>query len=216
MTGPIRPNEEVFLENIKKVRDSFKTAKIYFLTWRYHDQNFVEKISHFFDLFLSVDEPDESYLLEKYPMTIQQSSIFDEEYKKVFTSCMHKMFLSNRFIIEILDQKKILQDDDIVLRYRSDLFVDIDFEKNHLSEINNNVYYMNNRDHGGDDWFGICNYQTYKKIWNNSDEIYCDVVKNCFNAESMISRFCHIHSITIQHLKFKSIYVNKPAGKVFG
>ena len=89
-------------------------------------------------------------------------------------------------------------------------------DSSYVISWNEHLNYMNNRDHNSDDWFGICDYYTYKKIWNNPDDIYSEVVKSSFNAESIVLNFCQINNIKIQHLKFNQIYVNKPAGKVHG
>ena len=100
------------------------------------------------------------------------------------------MFYGIKQLVNKIDNKLLINDNDIVLRIRTDLYVeDCNFKNFNdlLNNIEKNTIYNRIRKHDCD-WFSISTYDIFKKIWYiENDDKYNNIIKHLYNAEEIIS-----------------------------
>ncbi len=220
ISGPLRPSVSVFIENLKNVRKNFPGSKIFLSTWksfksggtfnREDDKSKIieneefEVIRKSVDHILILDEPENHEILKKIKSRTQQQLKFPEtdEWNMLSTCNIYKMFLGIRLLTEYIDRNNLINRDEFVCRYRTDLYLNFD-----IQEIRNNEnYYVIARETSGvqfDDWFCVCNYENFKKVWTfESDLEYDNYVSTSWNVEDIIKN-------KVLNNKIKYTYLNK-------
>lgn len=198
ISGPIRPNIDYINYLISRFKNLINYDIIIFLCyWKNTeiDQNLIKNV----DYIIIEDEPEDKEIYKKITSrTIQQNDI----YPKIehWTPKIYKMFYGIKKMIEHIDNNLLIDDNDIVLRIRTDLYIDdCDFIKfnNLLNYIKKNTIY--NRTRGCTcDWFSISFYNTFKKIWYiENDNQYNEIIKNLYNAEGIITYKSKLNNINI-------------------
>tara|TARA_Y100000768_G_C23823266_1_gene607612 strand:+ start:220 stop:606 length:387 start_codon:yes stop_codon:yes gene_type:complete len=105
-------------------------------------------------------------------------------------------------MIENIDN--IINDNDIVIRIRSDLHVNnLD-----LTQLFNNVtndsyiFCPKNMSDNSCDWFGISKYSTFKKIWYvKSVEEHNNLIKTLWNLEDIVIKRAKFYNIKLYDIK---------------
>jgi hypothetical protein len=214
LTGPLRPNIDSFSKNLKNIRKNFPGCQIFLATWKYIEDVViteieVQKLKDVIDHLLIIDEPkddDISSLIKA--KTRQQSNLpVDDAFNILATYNIYKMFFAIKKLVEYVDQKEILKNCDIVVRHRTDLYIDLDIEV--FKDINS--YYLYNRESSGvsfDDWFSISSYDNFKKVWyfNNTEE-YENYLSKSWNAEDIIKNKVLDNKINYVYLNIKEVYL---------
>lgn len=218
ISGPIRPNIDYinyFIKLLKSVTFSIFDVKIYLCYWKTPtiDKKDIENVDYLYE----ITEPDDSYIFENVlERTKQQISLGTIEH---WTPRIYKALYGIKNIIESVNN--IIEEDDIVIRIRSDLHIkNINNEKllELLNNIHNNSYYFCPKKSCGNscDWFGISTFSTFKKIWYvKSVEEHNNLIKNLWNLEDIVLRTSQIYNIklydinNILELKICSSFNNK-------
>lgn len=214
LTGPLRPNINSFFLNLENIRKNFPGCQIFLATWEYIEDVViseieVQKLKDVVDHLLIIQEPKNDYISELIKArTRQQSSLpVDDTFNILATYNIYKMFFAIEKLVEYVDQKEILKDDDIVVRHRTDLYIDLYIEE--FKDINS--YYLYNRESSGvsfDDWFSICSYNNFKKVWLfNSTEEYENYLSKSWNAEDIVKNKVLDNKIKFIYLNIKEVYL---------
>lgn len=205
ISGPIRPSIN-YLNHLIKIIKSFINfeTKLYLCYWNEINinNNLIKNIDYFFPEI----EPNNDFLFQIIKSrTIQQQQSKLEDW----TPRMFKMFYGIKLMIDNINFNKLIHNNDIILRVRTDLFIDscvISSLHQLLNNINSNSYYLCPRMSGNNscDWFGISTFEIFKKIWyfNNINE-YNKIIQNVYNAESIIkykSNLLNIKFVNINHI----------------
>jgi hypothetical protein len=196
MTGPIRPSLEYVIDSITNIKSIFKNAKTHILYWDTTDADKEVLIEHFDNVYPSKSEPRQSDIFKNITArTRQQISLKTLEH---WTPRIYKMFFGIRTLVNIIN----IDDNDIVMRIRTDLSV------KQLKEFNINIqpntYYFCPRRNGGNacDWFGISDYATFKKIWYYKDDsMYNSSISKSWNAEMIVTDNARANNINIVDIK---------------
>ena len=204
ITGPIRPNKDYInylVESLKSVTFSIFDVKIYLCYWKTPsiDKKDIENV----DFLYEITEPDDSYIFENVlERTKQQRSLGSIEH---WTPRMYKMLYGIKNIIESVNN--IIEEDDIVIRIRSDLHIkNINNEKllELINNIDNNSYYFCPKKSCGNscDWFGICKFKIFKKIWYvRSIKEHNNLIKTLYNIEHIVIEKSKLHNIKLYDIK---------------
>jgi hypothetical protein len=213
LTGPLRPNIDSFFLNLENIRKNFPGCQIFLSTWKYIEDVLiseveVQKLKDAVEYLLILDEPknEEVNNLVK-SKTIQQSSLpSDDAFNILATYNIYKMFFAIKKLVEYVEQKKLLKDDDFVVRYRTDLYLDLGVNK--ISDIN--TYYLYNRDSNNsfDDWFSVSSYNNFKKVWHFKNlEEYETYLSKSWNAEDIIRNKILDNKINHSYLDINEAYL---------
>ena len=122
ISGPIRPNIDYINYLISRFKNLINYDIIIFLCyWKNTeiDQNLIKNV----DYIIIEDEPEDKEIYKKITSrTIQQNDI----YPKIehWTPKIYKMFYGIKKMIEHIDNNLLIDDNDIVLRIRTDLYID--------------------------------------------------------------------------------------------
>ena len=197
-SGPIRPCVEyvIYLNNLfHRYFDNYFNVITYLHYWEETCLNetdvdiITQKLNKHFDYTFTdkIESDDEIYA--KIPeRTVQQ------KLTKLVLG-MYKMFLGMRYFINKLNEKKLIQDDEIVVRIRTDLFIQFYDIKTFASMVENiqpDEYFV--RNFGSSmvefcDWFGVTYYKNFVKGWYiGSDDEYRRNLKRVFNAEDTVKK----------------------------
>lgn len=164
VSGPLRPTVESTLECVENMKQQFPEAKVYLSTWS--GQQDVERVKDIVDYYIETDEPK------------------DEELSSNFNSFSHtafrnyqKMFVGINRLFDFIDENKLIQEEDVVIRLRTDAFVKIEEKTIDIIRQTNfsNLYLLNNRHTSGVsfcDWFAISSYRNMKTIWKYFEPHY--------------------------------------------
>lgn len=202
ISGPIRPNIDYINYFIKSLKNTFSNfdVKVYLCFWKSKsiDKNNIKNVDYLYE----VDEPDENYIFENITSrTIQQTQIELEHWTKNIYKCLYCI----KNMIENIDN--IIDDDDIVIRIRSDLHVN-NFNNLDLTKLFNNVtndsyFFCPKRMCGNScDWFGISKYSTFKKIWYvKSVEEHNNLIKTLWNLEDIVIKRAKFYNIKLYDIK---------------
>jgi hypothetical protein len=191
ITGPIRPNIKYINKLITDIKEMFihHTIKIYLCYWCNEtiDKNLIKNVDYLFP----ENEPKDDYIYENVKKrTIQQKQIHPNI--EHWTVSIYKMFYGIKKLVNNIDNNSLINDDDIVLKFRTDLYIqniNLSLLNNLLNNINKNSYYFCPRSSGGNscDWFGFSSYKIFKKIWFIKDnKEYNDTIENLWNAENIV------------------------------
>jgi hypothetical protein len=167
-------------------------------------------MQHFNNVY-SISEPSEDNIFKNISArTGQQRALHTIEH---WTPRMYKMFFGIRQLVNMIH----INDNDIVVRIRTDLSVK-QIQEFRLADIKPNTYYFCPRRDGGNacDWFGISDYASFKKIWYyKNDSAYNDSICKSWNAEMIVTDNARLNNIEIIdinsffHLGICKEYINK-------
>ena len=205
ITGPIRPNIDYVNYIINYFKKLINHNVIVFLGyWKDEkiDKTLIKNVDYIFD----DNEPENKDIFEKITnRTVQQRQLHPEI--EHWTPNMYKLFYGIRKLVEHIDNNSLINNDDIVLRIRTDLYVeDCNFKyfNTLLNHINKNTIYQKLRSGGAEtcDWFSISSYNILKKIWYiENDEDYNNIIKDVFNAEEIIAYRSKLNKINVFNIK---------------
>lgn len=226
LSGPLRPSIEHFLENVKNIKSNFPNCRIFLSTWKTYKSggtlnrlddpsidikdDDIKSIESVVDYLLLLDEPSNNEIDNIVDVKTKQQSSFpvNDEWNILSTYNIYKMFWGIKKMVEFIDDNKILKQDDIVVRYRTDLHLNIN-----IDEIKDkNIYYLISRESSGvsfDDWFSISNYNNFKKVWyfENIDE-YKKYILISWNVEDIIKNRVINNDINYKYLeKCSEVYL---------
>ena len=195
MSGPLRPNIEYMVANITRLKSLLPEAKTHLVYWKTNEDDHQILLQNF-DFVHACDEPTDEDLKAKKLEQTKQHKIQDIKWSLQ----SYKMFLGFRLLVE----NSQIEDDKIVIRVRSDLYV-LDSMIEFLKTVPNNVLqYPYLRGCLGNDWFGICTYSVFKKVYYFSDDKeYNGFIKECFNPEEVIIKKAQQGNVKINHIKLK-------------
>lgn len=218
ISGPIRPSISHFLRNIQNIRENFTNCKIYLCTWKTYksggtldrqDDPSIEikdddtnNLKLAVDYLLLLDEPSNDEIDSLVNAKTRQQSMLpiNDEFSILSKYNIYKMFWSIKKIIDFIDDNNLISPDEVTIRYRTDLHLNIDM--NEITDLNN--YYLINRISSGvnfDDWFGISKYDNIKKIWYFNDiEEYNTYVSSSWNAEDIVKNKVIRNNIQYKYL----------------
>ena len=202
ITGPIRPNIDYINFLIKRFKNLI-THKITILLSYWKDEKIDKNLIKNADFIVIENEPEDKKIFEKITSrTIQQIQLHPKI--EQWTPNIYKMFYGIRKMVEYIENNSLIDDNDIVLRIRTDLYIDDCDIKNFndlLNNIEKNTFYNRFRNHTCD-WFSISSYNIFKKIWyiKNDDE-HNNIIKNLFNAEAIIPYKCKLNKINIINIR---------------
>lgn len=198
VTGPIRPN----VDYLNYIVNKFKTiihsdVKIFLCFWE--DSDIDTKKLNNIDIIHSEKEPNDKLIFETIISRTQQQKLIHPQIEH-WTPRIYKMFYGIRKMVEYIDKNSLIHENDIVLRIRTDLYIedcDVKTFNNIFVNMEDDAIFNRLRGHTCD-WFSISTYKTFKKIWYIRDDIqYNDIIDNLFNAESIVSYRSKIYNINI-------------------
>ena len=193
MTGPIRPSKESTIRCIDNIRRQFKDCEIFLSTWKTSEK--IEEIRDRVDYLIESEEPS----IEEFFSTSGISSI--NSYRMVYG--MSKIF-------DFIEEKNMNLDGEIIIRTRTDLFVDFNSEiESIIDESDIDFYVAYDQMFSGasfSDWIGISKYEYMKAAWYySSDENGKAKFKSDFtasyNPENMVKRNLNDRGIKIVHFE---------------
>ena len=200
ITEPIRPNKNV--DYLNYLVNKFKTiidydVNIFLCYWE--DNTIDAKKINNIDFIHPEKEPNDKIIFKTITSRTQQQKLIHPQIEG-WTPRIYKLFYGIRKIVEYIDKNSLIDENDIVLRIRTDLYIeDCDVKKFNDIFINmkNDVIY--NRLRGETcDWFSISTYKTFKKIWYiKDDNQHNDIIKNIFNAEAIVLYRSILNNINI-------------------
>jgi hypothetical protein len=219
ISGPLRPSISQFLHNLENIRSNFTDCKIYLSTWKSYksggtmnreddptleiNNDEIRLLQKKVDCLLLLDEPTiEEIDNIVYVKTKQQSALpSDHAFNILAKYNIYKMFFGIKKIIDFIDENNLISSDEIVVRYRTDLHLNINI--NEIIDIDK--YYLIDRKSSGvsfDDWFGISKYENIKKIWyfENIEE-YNKYVLASWNAEEIVKNKVINNNIDYKYLE---------------
>jgi hypothetical protein len=183
ITGPIRPSLDFVIDNIINIKQKFLNPSIHILYWDNSDID-KTKLEKYCDKVYAITEPTDDYIYNSIKeRTQQQLMIKTIEH---WTLTIYKMFYAIRNIVNLSQ----IKDNDIIIRFRTDLYIQsVNNISNLLMNIQPNSYYFCPKISCGNscDWFGISDFNTFKKIWYiKDDETYNNIIKQSWNAENIL------------------------------
>ena len=171
-SGPIRPCVEyvIYLNKLfHRYFDNYFNVITYLHYWEESCLNetdidtIAQKLNNHFDYTFTDKLESDDVILSKIPKKIYS--------KDRMVLGMYKMFLGMRYFINKINDKKLIQDDEIVVRIRTDLFIqfyDIKTFAPMIESIQPDEYFVRNFSASMVDfcdWFGITHYKNFVKGW---------------------------------------------------
>lgn len=202
LSGPIRPNIDYVNDLINNFRKMINNDVIVFLSyWEKDniDKSLIKNVDYIFNEY----EPEDKWVFERISSRTKQQQKLNPNIEH-WTPRIYKMFYGIKKMVNIIEEKHLINDDDIVLRVRTDLYIEdcnnIYFN-NLLKNIEKNTIY--NRIRGTCcDWFTVSTYKTFKKIWHiENDDIYNNTIKHLWNAEEIINYRSKLNKINIVNIR---------------
>ena len=164
ISGPLRPTVDTTLYCIENIKEQFPDATLYLSTWS--GQENIEKVRNIVDYYIETDEPTPDELSNKF-----------NNFSHVAFHNYQRMFVGINRLFDFIDDRKLIDEKDIVIRLRTDAFVKI--EQNTIDIIKNtdfsNLYLLNCRYTSGVefcDWFSISSYRNMKLTWKYFEPHY--------------------------------------------
>lgn len=201
ISGPIRPNIKYVNYLIEYIKNMINQDITIFLC--YWDNEKIEKsMFKYVDYILNEKEPEDEEIFSNIKnRTIQQRQLGTIEH---WTPRIYKMFYGIRKLVDFIDDKCLIEKNNVVIRIRTDLYIN-NYNMNSfnylLNNINENTIYNRIRKHTCD-WFSISNYDIFKKIWYiNNDYDYNIIINKLFNAEDIVTYKSRINNINIINIK---------------
>jgi hypothetical protein len=205
ITGPLRPNISYINYLITQFTNLIEyDIQIFLCCWKNNniEYNLIKGVDH---LLIEEEPCDEIIFKNITSRTKQQNNIYPNI--EHWTPRIYKMFFGIKKLTEYIDINKLIIDDDIVLRIRTDLFIEscnkIQFNNlinNLINDSNNNIYNRIRKHHC--DWFTISSYNNFKKLWYiENDIIYNNIIKHLFNAEDIIRYKSNLHKINVINIR---------------
>jgi len=198
ITGPIRPNVQYVNHLINRFKMIIKNnTRVFLCCWKDDniDESMLQNVDH---LFIEEEPTDESVFKSITERMIQQRQMHPR--LEHWTPRHYKMFYGFRKIVETIDNSSFISDSDVVLRIRTDLYIDhcnVETFNSLLNNINQNVIYNRIRKHPCD-WFSISTYNIFKKIWFIKDDAeYNSTIKEIFNPEGIVTYKSQINGINV-------------------
>ena len=208
-SGPIRPDNDYIFELNDKIHNMLSKYKIitHLCYWKLDDtqnENFKIKCNQKFSYVYDENEPNDEYIyINITARTKQQRNLKTIEH---WTPRIYKMFYGIRLLVNNSD--KYIDDGDIVIRVRTDLYIknynNIDLLIENLINKKEDYFFIRSRVTGNNscDWFSISKYNIFKKIYYiQNDKNYNNIINNVFNAENTIIYNCYINKINIVNIK---------------
>jgi len=201
ITGPIRPNIDYIDYIINYFKKLISHNVIVFLCyWENEkiDKTLIKNVDYLFNEY----EPEDKEIFEKISSrTLQQRQLHPNI--EHWTPRIYKMFYGIKQLVNKIDNKSLINDNDIVLRIRTDLYVEACNFKSFNDLLNNtekNTIYNRIRKHTCD-WFSISTYDIFKKIWYiENDDQYNDIIKKLYNAEAIITYKSKLNKVDIVNI----------------
>lgn len=170
--GPIRPNKETVLENIKLLKDSFSLFKcdILFATWK----------ERFQDISYLLKNINPNYLL------IENIPNVDFEFKKHSfnpKNCFLQFYLANKAIDFAISKSKY----DFIVMTRTDLKISIDPKEWIKDDFYVTIHSKQCGELFTNDQFGIAQPNIMQLFWKYSDyESFFEKIDSCLFPEQII------------------------------
>jgi len=202
ITGPIRPNINYINYIINYFKKIINHNVIVFLC--YWDNEKIDKtLIQNVDYLFNECEPEDKEIYEKISSrTVQQRELHPNI--EHWTPRIYKMFYGIKQLINKIDNKSLINDNDIVLRIRTDLYVEsCNFKSFNdlLNNIEKHSIYNRIRRHTCD-WFSISTYDIFKKIWYiENDDNHNEIIKHLYNAEAIITYKSNLNNVNIVDIK---------------
>lgn len=202
ITGPIRPNIDYINYIINYFKNVITHNVIVFLGY-WENEQIDKTLIQNVDYLFNEHEPKDKDIFENISSrTLQQRELHPKI--EHWTPRIYKMFYGIRQLVNKIDTDSLINDDDIVLRIRTDLYVEeCKFKEFNdlLENIEKDKIYNRIRNHTCD-WFSISTYDIFKKIWyiQNDDE-YNNVIKNLYNAEAILVYQSKLNNINIVDIR---------------
>lgn len=202
MSGPIRPNMNQVIFNLKELKKNIDDSRVFFSTWGEKNENTFIELNKYVDYLFVNNEPSDDFILERTRSTIPNGdkTIQYRQLNLPPNVNIFRMFLGKKYIFDFVEKNNILQPNDLCVRTRTDILIifkkDSDcFLKN--MDISDKYYtnYWGGSGVGITDWFAISSYKNIKNIWYypSLDELNSEYLKkynndvyNSWNPESII------------------------------
>lgn len=220
ISGPIRPTKNSVIDCIKNAREQFPDSEIFLSVWNSdyetggcYEKEHLEDMSSLVDHFILSEEPSDDF--------IKDNIINCSKVKHLMTNTtwghtaifgIYRSHVGLKKIFDYIEDNNLCKDEDICVRYRTDLIVK--FSGDHITEISEeatNKYLVYKSLCSGvsfNDWFGISNYKNMKTAWyflNIEDTTsvefnnYLNKVSSSYNAESIIKNNLTDNNIMISY-----------------
>lgn len=216
-SGPIRPNIECVKYVYNKYNTQFKEFDnlniiTYLSTWK-TDNISEEELKMLFEHVVIEDEASNEYIYSIITeRTIQQRQNRDLE---SWTLGLYKQFQGIKNLIKYINNKNLIQNNEIVLRIRLDMVFEVDKiiweQMFNTLHVRSNIYYVNFLTGCGNysDWFGVTTYENLKKIWYfNGLHEFNTYIKNSYNVEYIVKNRATANKII--SINIKTLSSNKP------
>lgn len=193
MGGPIRPTLGYVAKLIKSIKIALHNFNVvtHLVTWTTDlDDEKYEILNCIFDHTYYYAEPTDNEIKTKDIQTIQMRTHYftDLNAKFSFIAGYYKLYFAYR---QLVNSCKI-PDDDIVIRIRTDLYIDpkgYELINRIIDEYKKNIIYIrpNRCASWLSDWFAISDYSTFKKTYYipNDDKMRF-ISEQVFNSEEVI------------------------------
>ena len=186
LSGPIRPSLSYILQNVKRVKEFFGDLTTHLVYWDTGSEQDAKELSDAFDHVYSLEEPTVEDIFKRVSgRTIQQ---MENKTLEHWTIGIYKMFYGLRCFVE---QNTVIQPKDIVIRMRTDLWLESVKNGNRLLDsIQKTAYAFCPRESGwrSCDWFSISTYNVFCKVWYYAtDSEYNAAIKKTHCAETMVT-----------------------------
>ena len=112
ISGPLRPTVDTTLYCIENIKEQFPDATLYLSTWS--GQENIEKVRNIVDYYIETDEPTPDELSNKF-----------NNFSHVAFHNYQRMFVGINRLFDFIDDRKLIDEKDIVIRLRTDAFVKI-------------------------------------------------------------------------------------------
>lgn len=202
MSGPIRPSEADVLANLASLRRQFPGSRIFLSTWT--DSAAIRNAVDVYDV---CEEPSEETIRRDVPSTTRQHAYLPDTVAGGRLS-MYRMVYGVRRVIEIARQ--YLSESDLVLRIRTDSFVE--FDPVYLrSLLDSPPEYLAKRGNGFD-WVAMTSFGMFQRVWLfQSLQQYNQEVSLAWNPEALIETRVPVPISYLDHDRVE-MYVLKPNG----
>ncbi len=225
ISGPIRPTKNSVIECVKNAREQFPNSEIYLSVWDSNYENGsqyeseeLKELSSLVEHFILSTEPSDDFIRENIINVSYKGNSTVQHLMTNTTwghSAIYGIYRSHvglKKIFDYIEENNLCKEDDICVRYRTDLIVK--FSGNHISEISeeakNNYLVYNSLCSGVNfnDWFAISNYKNMKTAWyfpkiedvrNVEFDNYLHKISKSYNAESIIKNNLLDNNIEISY-----------------
>jgi hypothetical protein len=205
MGGPIRPTLGYIAKSINRLKKSLHNFKVvtHFVTWTTGlNPDTIEILNCIFDHTYYCKEPTEEEIISRDIQTMQMFNYWHQDLKTklLFASGYYKLYFSYRQLVNMCK----INNDDIVIRIRTDLYIDpkgFGVLNTTIEHCKKNTIYIRPNKHCKNlsDWFAISDYTTFKKTYYipNDDELK-SISEKVFCSEELITYNAKQNSVDVQ------------------